>query len=163
MNTIQRNVSGLISKLDTESVKEIQFYFIIVFYSQISANPLVIDGGNFSWGDKDADLVLKNINLNIPKGSLVAVVGAVGSGKSSLLSAFLGEMNKVSGRVNSNGSIAYVPQQAWIQNATLQDNILFGKTLHKDQYNNVVNVCALKPDFDVLPGGDQTEIGEKGE
>lgn len=62
----------------------------------------------------------------------------------------------------STGSVAYVPQQAWIQNATLQDNIVFGKQLDKYKYNNVINVCALKPDFDVLPGGDQTEIGEKG-
>lgn len=62
----------------------------------------------------------------------------------------------------SVGNIAYVSQQAWIQNATLQDNIIFGKTLEKSRYNNVINVCALKPDFDVLPGGDQTEIGEKG-
>lgn len=61
-----------------------------------------------------------------------------------------------------SGSIAYVPQQAWIQNATLQDNILFGKDLDNNKYNNVINVCALKTDFDVLPGGDQTEIGEKG-
>lgn len=64
--------------------------------------------------------------------------------------------------IQISGSIAYVPQQAWIQNATLQDNILFGKQLDKHKYNNVINVCALKPDFDVLPGGDQTEIGEKG-
>lgn len=60
------------------------------------------------------------------------------------------------------GSIAYVPQQAWIQNATLQDNILFGKPLDKQKYSNVIDMCALKPDFEVLPGGDQTEIGEKG-
>lgn len=125
-------------------------------------NPLVIENGNFSWGDDDSELVLKNININTPKGSLVAVVGAVGSGKSSLLSAFLGEMNKVSGRVNTIGSVAYVPQQAWIQNATLQDNILFGRDLNKVKYQNVINVCALRPDFEVLPGGDQTEIGEKG-
>lgn len=55
-----------------------------------------------------------------------------------------------------------MPQQAWIQNATLEENILFGKALDKQKYNNVINVCALKTDFDVLPGGDQTEIGEKG-
>lgn len=61
-----------------------------------------------------------------------------------------------------SGSVAYVSQQAWIQNATLQDNIIFGKPLEKSKYNNVISVCALKPDFDVLPGGDQTEIGEKG-
>ncbi|XP_059046551.1 multidrug resistance-associated protein 1 isoform X3 [Achroia grisella] len=125
-------------------------------------NPLLIENGHFSWGAKDSDPVLKNINLHIPRGSLVAIVGAVGSGKSSLLSAMLGEMNKVSGRVNTHGSIAYVPQQAWIQNATLQDNILFGKPLDKYKYNNVISVCALKTDFDMLPGGDQTEIGEKG-
>ncbi|XP_063822466.1 multidrug resistance-associated protein 1 isoform X1 [Ostrinia nubilalis] len=125
-------------------------------------NPLVIENGHFSWGEQDAEPVLKKINLNVPRGSLVAVVGAVGSGKSSLLSALLGEMNKVSGRINTTGEIAYVPQQAWIQNATLQDNILFGKPLDEHKYNNVINVCALKTDFDVLPGGDQTEIGEKG-
>ncbi|XP_062527521.1 multidrug resistance-associated protein 1 isoform X1 [Bombyx mori] len=125
-------------------------------------SPIVIENGNFTWGEKDADPVLKNINLNVPRGSLVAIVGAVGSGKSSLLAAMLGEMNKISGRVNTHGNIAYVPQQAWIQNATLQDNILFGKPLQQQSYNNVINVCALKPDFDVLPGGDQTEIGEKG-
>ncbi|KAL4706573.1 hypothetical protein ACJJTC_015771, partial [Scirpophaga incertulas] len=125
-------------------------------------NPLVIENGIFSWGEKDSDPILKNINLQVPRGSLVAVVGAVGSGKSSLLSALLGEMNKVSGRINITGEIAYVPQQAWIQNATLQDNILFGKALDKNRYNTVITVCALKPDFEVLPGGDQTEIGEKG-
>nr|UEO57355.1 ABCC1 [Conogethes punctiferalis] len=125
-------------------------------------NPLVIENGHFSWGEQNSEPVLKNISLEVPRGHLVAVVGAVGSGKSSLLSALLGEMNKVSGRINTTGEVAYVPQQAWIQNATLQDNILFGKPLDKQRYNNVINVCALKPDFDVLPGGDQTEIGEKG-
>ncbi|XP_039751039.1 multidrug resistance-associated protein 1 isoform X3 [Pararge aegeria] len=124
-------------------------------------NPLVIENGHFTWGD-ESQPTLKNINIHIPRGSLVAVVGAVGSGKSSLLSALLGEMNKISGRVNTTGSVAYVSQQAWIQNATLQDNIIFGKPLEKSKYNNVINVCALKPDFEVLPGGDQTEIGEKG-
>lgn len=74
----------------------------------------------------------------------------------------LGEMDKISGRVNSNGKIAYVSQQAWIQNCSLQDNILFGKPLDKALYDRVVLACALKPDLDMLPAGDQTEIGEKG-
>lgn len=78
------------------------------------------------------------------------------------MSAFLGEMDKITGRVNTYGSIAYVSQQAWIQNCTLQNNILFGKSLDKTLYNSVVNACALKQDLDMLPGGDQTEIGEKG-
>lgn len=57
------------------------------------------------------------------------------------------------------GTIAYVPQQAWIQNATLQDNIIFGKPMDKALYAKVVEACALKPDFEMLPAGDQTEIG----
>lgn len=71
-------------------------------------------------------------------------------------------MDKVSGTVNTCGTIAYVSQQAWIQNATLKDNILFGKPLNSEMYERVVEACALKPDFEMLPGGDQTEIGEKG-
>ena len=89
-------------------------------------------------------------------------MGSVGSGKSSLVSAFLGEMEKTSGRVNTLGSIAYVAQQAWIQNASLRDNILFGKSFDKALYDKVVEACALTPDFAMLPAGDQTEIGEKG-
>ena len=58
--------------------------------------------------------------------------------------------------------IAYVPQQAWIQNTSLKNNILFGQPLDENQYKRVINCCALKPDLDILPGGDQTEIGEKG-
>ncbi|KAK4875040.1 hypothetical protein RN001_011462 [Aquatica leii] len=122
-------------------------------------DPAVIKNGNFSWGE---DVVLRNINLKCERGYLTAIVGRVGSGKSSLISALLGEMNKISGFVNTLGTIAYVSQQDWIQNATLQDNILFGKSLDKDFYNTVVETCALKQDFDMLPAGDQTEVGEKG-
>lgn len=100
--------------------------------------------------------------MHAKKGSLVAVVGSVGSGKSSVVSAFLGEMERVTGVVKTNGTIAYVSQQAWIQNATLKDNILFGKPYVKATYDKVVEACALKPDFDMLPAGDMTEIGEKG-
>jgi ATP-binding cassette, subfamily C (CFTR/MRP), member 1 len=96
------------------------------------------------------------------KGSLTAVVGKVGSGKSSLVSAVLGEMEKVTGSVNTDGSLAFVPQLAWIQNATLQDNVTFGKHFNKEFYDKVILACALKADIDMLPGGDQTEIGEKG-
>ncbi|XP_011049414.1 PREDICTED: multidrug resistance-associated protein 1 isoform X2 [Acromyrmex echinatior] len=124
---------------------------------------LVIDNGTFCWDSEEIERpILRNINLHVEQGQLVAIVGTVGSGKSSLLSALLGEMDKISGKVNTKGSIAYVSQQAWIQNATLQDNILFGKALNKSVYNSVIEACALTPDFKMLPAGDQTEIGEKG-
>jgi ATP-binding cassette subfamily C (CFTR/MRP) protein 1 len=125
-----------------------------------SENALSIANGTFSWGSDSA--TLKNINLKVKKGNLTAVVGPVGSGKTSLVSALLGEMEKVNGSANVDGSIAYVPQQPWIQNATLQDNITFGSTLNKEWYNKVIDACALRADLAMLPGGDQTEIGEKG-
>ncbi|KAE8736524.1 ABC-transporter, subfamily C member 18, partial [Frankliniella occidentalis] len=123
--------------------------------------PMSVKDGTFAWGPGE-EPVLKNINMSVSKGSLVAVVGSVGAGKTSLLSALLGELEKQSGDVNSVGSIAYVPQQAWIQNATLRDNILFAKPYDAHQYAKVVDACALKPDLAMLAGGDQTEIGEKG-
>uniref|UniRef100_A0A182RRP5 ABC-type glutathione-S-conjugate transporter n=1 Tax=Anopheles funestus TaxID=62324 RepID=A0A182RRP5_ANOFN len=125
-----------------------------------SDEALTIKDGTFSWGDETP--TLKNINLSLRKGQLSAIVGTVGTGKSSLISALLGEMEKISGQVNTDGSIAYVPQQAWIQNATLRDNILFGKPFDQKKYDNVIDCCALRPDLEMLPGGDTTEIGEKG-
>ncbi|XP_051945452.1 canalicular multispecific organic anion transporter 1 isoform X2 [Xyrauchen texanus] len=117
--------------------------------------------GTFAW-ERDTEPVLKNLSLDIHAGRLVAVVGAVGSGKTSLISALLGEMHNLKGHINIKGSVAYVPQQAWIQNDTLKNNILFGSQLDEKQYQAVVDACALRPDLDLLPGGDQTEIGEKG-
>ena len=105
---------------------------------------------------------LSNLNISIKTGSLCAIVGSVGSGKSSFLSALLGEMDKTDGEVELAGKIAYVSQQAWIQNATLRKNITFGKKLEENLYNKVISDCALKSDLEILPGGDSTEIGEKG-
>ncbi|NWU56468.1 MRP3 protein, partial [Dromas ardeola] len=124
-------------------------------------NAISVTNATFSWG-KELKPSLKDINLLVPSGALVAVVGHVGCGKSSLVSALLGEMEKVEGEVAVKGSVAYVPQQAWIQNATLKDNILFGQAPNEQKYQNVLEACALKTDLEVLPGGDQTEIGEKG-
>uniref|UniRef100_A0A8C1Z2P0 Uncharacterized protein n=1 Tax=Cyprinus carpio TaxID=7962 RepID=A0A8C1Z2P0_CYPCA len=117
--------------------------------------------GTYAW-ERDTEPVLKNVSLDIKPGRLVAVVGAVGSGKTSLISALLGELHSLKGHINIKGSVAFVPQQAWIQNATVMDNILFGSYLDEERYRSVVDACALGPDLDLLPGRDQTEIGEKG-
>uniref|UniRef100_UPI0037E7E5A5 ATP-binding cassette sub-family C member 3 n=1 Tax=Semicossyphus pulcher TaxID=241346 RepID=UPI0037E7E5A5 len=122
---------------------------------------VTVVNGKFTWAKEDPP-VLHNINVMVPQGSLLAVVGHVGCGKSSLISALLGEMEKLEGEVSIRGSVAYVPQQAWIQNATLRDNILFGRPFNEQKYCCVMNACALTPDLEVLPGGDMTEIGEKG-
>ncbi|CAM4454161.1 multidrug resistance-associated protein 1-like isoform X1 [Lepidochelys kempii] len=118
-------------------------------------------GASFRW-EKTGPSILNNLNMKIPEGSLVAVVGQVGSGKSSLLSAILGEMNKFEGTVQRKGSVAYVSQQAWMQNSILQENILFGSDLNRPYYERVLEACALLPDLEQLPNRDQTEIGERG-
>nr|QNH67878.1 ATP-binding cassette transporter subfamily C member 1 X2 [Brachionus rotundiformis] len=122
--------------------------------------PIYLKDCNFGW-DYDSTL-LKGINLKIQFKSLVSIIGKVGQGKSSLLSAIIGEMEKFSGMINVNGSIAYAPQQAWIQNATIRDNILFGRPFDQNTYEKVIAACSLNTDLELLKFGDMTEIGEKG-
>ena len=105
---------------------------------------------------------MDNIDLEVKQGELVAIVGHIGSGKSSLVSAMLNEMETVEGTVELNGSVGYVPQEAWLQNATLRDNITFGLPFNDAFYRKCVKAAALESDLDILPSGDQTEIGEKG-
>ncbi|KFH63164.1 hypothetical protein MVEG_11199 [Podila verticillata NRRL 6337] len=105
---------------------------------------------------------LRNINLSLMPRTLTAVVGRVGQGKSSLLNAIIGEMYKLEGTITVRDRIAYVPQQAWIFNATLRDNVLFGRTYDQERYRFVITACGLEPDLAILPGGDMTEIGERG-
>ncbi|KAG0250133.1 hypothetical protein DFQ27_009556, partial [Actinomortierella ambigua] len=107
---------------------------------------------------------LSDITLDLPPNQLTAIVGRVGQGKSSLLSAMLGEMYLWQGSVTLYGrrQIAYVPQQAWIMNATVRANILFGQPYDAERYEAVVSACCLEPDLATLPAGDATEIGERG-
>ncbi|ORX63492.1 hypothetical protein BCR32DRAFT_226999, partial [Anaeromyces robustus] len=105
---------------------------------------------------------LHDINIQIKKNSLTAIVGAVGSGKSSLINAIIGEMKREEGKIVLGGTISYCSQQAWIQNATVRDNILFGKEYNEELYNKVIDYCALNHDLEIFPDGDMTEIGERG-
>ncbi|KAL5019777.1 hypothetical protein ScPMuIL_002669 [Solemya velum] len=132
-----------------------------VIVTDLTDNAITVTNGTFTW-DRTVAPVLKNIDMEVGTGKLVAVVGQVGAGKSSLLSAFLGEMEKIEGKVTLKGSVAYVAQQAWILNETVQNNILFGKKYEKQKYDKVLESCALGPDLEILQAGDQTEIGEKG-
>ncbi|KAF8094439.1 hypothetical protein N665_0363s0006 [Sinapis alba] len=118
--------------------------------------------GSFSWDDEDNVPALKDINFKVNKGELTAIVGTVGSGKSSLLASVLGEMHRITGQVRVCGSTGYVAQTSWIQNGTVQDNILFGLPMVREKYNEVLNVCCLEKDLQMMEFGDQTEIGERG-
>ncbi|XP_023560437.1 multidrug resistance-associated protein 1 isoform X2 [Octodon degus] len=124
-------------------------------------NSITVKNATFTWARGEAP-TLNGITFSVPEGTLVAVVGQVGCGKSSLLSALLAEMDKLEGHVTLKGSVAYIPQQAWIQNNSLRENILFGRQLREQHYKAVIEACALLPDLEILPSGDLTEIGEKG-
>ncbi|XP_076884825.1 ABC transporter C family member 4-like [Bidens hawaiensis] len=127
------------------------------------ATAVEVRDGSFSWDDEAANgAVVMNLNIDIKKGQLAAIVGTVGSGKSSLLAAILGEMHKISGKVRVCGSTAYVAQSAWIQNGTIQDNILFGLPMNRRKYNDAIKNCCLEKDLEMMEFGDQTEIGERG-
>ncbi|KAJ4703014.1 ABC transporter C family member 2-like [Melia azedarach] len=123
-----------------------------------------IRNGYFSWDSKAERPTLSNINLDVPVGSLVAIVGGTGEGKTSLISAMLGELPPVSADASAviRGTVAYVPQVSWIFNATVRDNILFGSAFEAARYEKAIDVTALRHDLDLLPGGDLTEIGERG-
>ncbi|KAH6788300.1 multidrug resistance-associated protein 1 [Perilla frutescens var. frutescens] len=122
-----------------------------------------IKNGYFSWEAKAERPTLSNINLDIPIGSLVAIVGSTGEGKTSLVSAMLGELPPVAdATVVVRGKVAYVPQVSWIFNATVRDNIRFGEPFEPAKYEKSIDVTCLQHDLEVLPGGDLTEIGERG-
>ncbi|KAI9179261.1 hypothetical protein H9P43_005924 [Blastocladiella emersonii ATCC 22665] len=109
-----------------------------------------------------APFELKNINLTLGRGKLTAVVGRVGEGKSALLHAILGEMRKLDGTTTMRGTVAYVPQAAWIFNGTLRENIVFCSKFDEAWYNKVIEACALTPDVKAMVNGDATLIGDKG-
>uniref|UniRef100_A0A7N8XXJ0 ATP-binding cassette, sub-family C (CFTR/MRP), member 9 n=1 Tax=Mastacembelus armatus TaxID=205130 RepID=A0A7N8XXJ0_9TELE len=136
-----------------------------------------VANGFFTWGSNLS--TLSDINIRIPTGQLTMIVGQVGCGKSSLLLAMLGEMQTIEGSVywsklpdfemvregnisKNRHSVAYAAQKSWLLNATVEENITFGSPFSKQRYKAVIDACSLQPDIDLLPFGDQTEIGERG-
>lgn len=132
---------------------------------------IAVEGGTLTWSQDSKEksnskrkATLREIDFHVKPNTFVAVVGQVAAGKSSLLAAILGEMDRIAGRFNvcKSMNMAYVPQQAWIQNMTVKENILFGSAYNEEKYKRVLSVCSLESDLTTLPGGDQAEIGEKG-
>ncbi|KIM84372.1 hypothetical protein PILCRDRAFT_96946 [Piloderma croceum F 1598] len=112
---------------------------------------------------KDVPFRVKETNLSIPRGQLIAIVGPVGTGKTSILQGIIGEMRRTAGTVKFGGTVSYCPQSAWIQNATIRENICFGRPFDADKYWKAIRDACLEPDLDVLGAtGDLTEVGEKG-
>ncbi|KAF7241984.1 Multidrug resistance-associated protein 4 [Varanus komodoensis] len=115
-----------------------------------------------SWSKTLDSQTLQNISFTVRPGELLIVIGPVGAGKSSLLSAILGELSPNKGFIDVRGRIAYVSQQPWVFSGTVRNNILFGKEYHKEKYEKVLRACALKKDMELLKDGDLTMIGDRG-
>lgn len=138
-NDLENKVSGSSTSSDLSEKTET---------SSVVSKSAVVDG-------------LRNINLQIHPGAFVVVTGRIGSGKSALLNSIAGFIKPVSGHVSVNGSILLC-EHHWIQNATVRDNVLFGQEYDEKRYNDTLFACSLESDLDILPAGDQTEIGERG-
>lgn len=137
-----------------------------VRYPNDEEQVIKLKDASFNWTFKSneviSNFVLKDLNLTIRRGQLVAVVGDIGSGKSAFLAALLGQMNQLSGENKVLGSISYCPQEPWLINTTLRENILFGSPFDPEKYQMVIETCALTTDLALMKSGDETEIGERG-
>lgn len=123
---------------------------------------IVLRNVDAKWVQNATEDTLKNINLSITESQLVAVIGPVGSGKSSIFNVILKELPITNGAVNVDGKISYSSQDPWLFSGSVRENILFGNVYNEERYKEVVRVCALQSDFDMFPYGDRTLVGEKG-
>lgn len=132
--------------------------------TEIGEKTVQMENCTFLWDKHDIQsTMLKNIKFSAHKGKLSCIVGRVGAGKTSFLKALLGDINKLDeGFINIKGAIAYVSQDAWLMNATVRENILFGSKFDPEFYRKTIDACCLNSDLEILPDGDETEIGEKG-
>ncbi|XP_069323195.1 ATP-binding cassette sub-family C member 4 isoform X2 [Eulemur rufifrons] len=151
------------------SIRRIQDFLLLDEISQ--RNPQLLSDGKKTvhiedftafWDKASETPTLQGLSFTVRPGELLAVVGPVGAGKSSLLSAVLGELPPKQGLVSVHGKIAYVSQQPWVFSGTVRSNILFGKKYEKERYEKVIKACALKKDLQLLEDGDLTVIGDRG-
>ncbi|KAJ3361461.1 hypothetical protein GGF31_002240, partial [Allomyces arbusculus] len=122
---------------------------------------VAVDRADFEWVSGSPSLT--NVSLVIPRGALVAIIGATGSGKSTLLSGLMGELHIARGTVETDASrVAYCPQHPWVHHGTVRDNVVFGRAFDAAQYRRALRLAAFDRDLAMFPAGDRTEIGERG-
>jgi len=115
-----------------------------------------------NWTGESTDNTLDQLNVTIEPGSLVGVIGSVGSGKSSFLQLILREIPVTAGTIEIGGTVSYASQEPWLFGETVCQNILFGLPMDTEKYRRVVRACALEADLRQLPNGDKTIIGDRG-
>lgn len=158
------------------SVKRLQKFLLFeeINYKALSSNKnvdsdtqdngvaLLFSNVTAKWKEESNFEPLRGMTFNIKAGSLTAIVGLVGAGKTTLFHAILKEILITRGKILINGRISYSSQEAWLFASSIKQNILFGKPMNKERYEKVVEVCQLKQDFQLLPYGENTLVGERG-
>ncbi|KAA1107610.1 hypothetical protein PGT21_019897 [Puccinia graminis f. sp. tritici] len=138
--------------------------------TELEPGSIRFNQASFTWpqseeSKKAETFILGPVTLDLPVGKLTIITGPTGSGKTSFLSAILGEMDCIEGSVlvdKSDGKLAYASQTAWLESATIRENIVFQSEFDQSRYDAVVAACALTQDLAIMPHGDKTEIGERG-
>lgn len=131
--------------------------------SHLSAAGVNVADIQARWDPTHTEYTLNQVSLRVQPQTLVALIGPVGSGKSSLIQAILGELPIETGSIDVNGAVSYASQEPWLFSGTVRTNILFGQPMNRDRYRQVVKKCALERDFALLPNGDKTIVGDRGQ
>ncbi|KAH8334643.1 hypothetical protein KR059_012695, partial [Drosophila kikkawai] len=128
----------------------------------VSELSISISGLKAKWDNNCRDYTLDGVDLSVQPGTMLAILGSTGSGKSSLIQAILGELRTESGKIKVNGTMSYASQEPWLFSGTIRENILFGQPMERKRYVKVVRQCALERDFELLPLRDKALVGEQG-
>lgn len=142
--------------------KEAEKVFASNGHATLSEAGIVMNHVKAKWDSNSSEYTLDDVNLRVQPGTLIAIIGPVGSGKSSLVQSILGELRPESGTIKVNGTFSYASQEPWLFTGTVRQNILFGQPMNRRRYQQVVKKCALERDFELLPYGDKTIVGERG-
>ena len=160
-NSSTKVTSGL---SDRQAKMKNVFISDLVKYPQGNSSTLCVSILTYGKIKRDDEFILQDIQFSTPSPNLTVITGPVGSGKSTLLSAIAGEISAdICGTITFQGTLAYIPQTAWIFSGTIRENILFGQPYDEQKYNRVIEACALKEDMQRFPDYDQTVVGERGE
>ncbi|XP_005190478.1 probable multidrug resistance-associated protein lethal(2)03659 [Musca domestica] len=150
--------SKMIPAIVSENDKSVE----IIKTNVVKEPGIVIQNLTAKWNPESAEYNLDNVTLEFKPKQLIAVIGPVGAGKSTLIQTILGELQPSSGSITVNGTVSYASQEPWLFTGTVRQNILFGQPMDKKRYNLTVKKCALERDFELLPYGDKTIVGERG-
>lgn len=159
-NSSQNETAGRDRKAEKEEKKRKAVAERVAKAQEKQSLPLVAEEELEDVASIRPPFMLRNINLSIPRGAFVCVIGRIGSGKSALMAALIGEMRQIKGNLELGGTLSYTAQQSWIQNATLRENITFtNDNLDEERLANAITSCALSRDIEQLQDGLDTEIG----